>query len=312
MLDCPLDEGGGYHPGFANRRGVSLMRLIERLDAWEKLMRLDRPIGILLLLWPTLWGLWFAAEGIPNLWVLAIFMLGTVLMRSAGCVINDWADRDFDEHVSRTRGRPLVTGLVSPKEALALATGLVVLAFVLILPLDRLVIWLSVPALLLAASYPFTKRFFAIPQAYLGIAFGFGIPMGFAAVQGEVPAQAWWLLLANVFWAIAYDTEYAMVDRVDDLKIGIRTSAITFGLADIPAVGLCYAAFLAIMAWQGLVAARGWAYFAGLAVAALMAAWHLVMIRRREPAACFRAFMHNNWLGLVVFAGLLIDCQIHA
>lgn len=288
------------------------MRLIERLDAWEKLMRLDRPIGILLLLWPTLWGLWFAAGGVPNLWVLAIFVLGTVLMRSAGCVINDWADRDFDGHVGRTRERPLVTGLVSPKEALALAAGLAVLAFLLILPLDRLVIWLSLPALLLAASYPFTKRFLAIPQAYLGLAFGFGIPMGFAAVLGEVPAQAWWLVLGNVFWSVAYDTEYAMVDRADDLKIGIRTSAITFGRADILAIALCYAAFLAIMAWQGALAARGWAYFAGLAAAALLAAWHLVMIRQRDPAACFRAFLHNNWLGLAIFAGLLIDCQIQA
>ncbi len=283
------------------------MRLIERLDAWEKLMRLDKPIGILLLLWPTLWGLWLAAEGVPNLWVVAIFTLGTVLMRSAGCVINDWADRDFDGHVARTKNRPLVTGLVSPKEALGLAAGLALLAFLLILPLERLVIWLSVPALLVAASYPFFKRFFAIPQAYLGVAFGFGIPMGFAAVQGEVPAQAWWLLLANVFWAVAYDTEYAMVDRPDDLKIGIRTSAITFGRFDILAVAVCYTAFLGMMAWLGLQAGRGLPYACGLGVATAMAVSHLFMIRRREAGPCFKAFLNNNWLGAVIFAGLLAD-----
>jgi len=283
------------------------MKLIERLDAYEKLMRLDKPIGILLLLWPTLWGLWFASEGLPNLWVLAIFVLGTVLMRSAGCVINDWADRDFDGHVSRTRQRPLVNGLVQPREALYLAATLALVAFLLILPLHRLVLWLSVPALLLAASYPFTKRFFAIPQAYLGVAFGFGIPMGFAAMQGEVPALAWWLLLANVFWAVAYDTEYALVDKADDLKIGIRTSAITFGRFDLLAIALCYAAFLAIMAVVGLHTGRGGVYYAGLAGAGILAAQHLQQIRRREPEECFKAFLNNNWLGAVVFAGLAID-----
>jgi 4-hydroxybenzoate polyprenyltransferase len=287
------------------------MRLIERLDAWEKLMRLDKPIGSLLLLWPTLWGLWFAAEGHPNPWVLAIFVLGTVLMRSAGCVINDWADRKFDAHVNRTKQRPLVTGRVSPNEALWLAAGLCVLAFLLILPLNRLVIWLSIPALLLAGSYPFTKRFFAIPQAYLGVAFGFGIPMGFAAVLGEVPATAWWLLLANVFWAVAYDTEYALVDREDDLKIGIRTSAITFGRFDLAAITLCYAAFIGLMAWLGLQAGRGLPYACGLAVACAMAVAHLFMIRRREPGPCFKAFLNNNWLGAVIFAGLLIDYYLH-
>ncbi|MDQ7988908.1 MAG: 4-hydroxybenzoate octaprenyltransferase [Candidatus Dactylopiibacterium sp.] len=283
------------------------MRLIERLDAWEKLMRLDKPIGILLLLWPTLWALWFAARGVPDPWVLAIFVLGTVLMRSAGCVINDWADRDFDGHVERTRERPLVTGRVSPREALALAAGLALIAFVLILPLDALVRWLSLPALLIAASYPFFKRFFAIPQAYLGVAFGFGIPMGFAAVLGEVPAFAWWLLAGNVVWAIAYDTEYAMVDRNDDLRIGLHTSAITFGRADLAAVAVCYAGFLALMAWAGVHTGRGWPYAAGLSVAAGMAVYHLWLIRGRERAACFRAFLHNNWLGAAIFAGLAAD-----
>lgn len=287
------------------------MRLIERLDAWEKLMRLDKPIGILLLLWPTLWGLWFAGEGRPNLWVVAIFVLGTVLMRSAGCVINDWADRDFDGHVHRTRQRPLVTGLVSPDEALWLAAGLSVLAFLLILPLERLVLWLSIPAVFLAASYPFTKRFLAIPQAYLGVAFGFGIPMAFAATLGEVPVTAWWLLLGNVFWAVAYDTEYAMVDREDDLKIGIRTSAITFGRFDLLAIALCYAVFLGLMLWVGLQAGRGLPYACGLALATAMAVVHMTMIRRREPAACFKAFLNNNWLGAAIFAGLLADYYLY-
>ena len=283
------------------------MKLLERLDAWEKLMRLDKPIGILLLLWPTLWGLWFASGGLPDMWVLWIFVMGTVLMRSAGCVINDWADRGFDGHVSRTRNRPLVNGLVKPREALYLAAGLALIAFLLILPLNCLVIWLSIPAVLLAASYPFTKRFLAIPQAYLGVAFGFGIPMGFAAMQGEVPALAWWLLLANVFWAVAYDTEYAMVDREDDLKIGIRTSAITFGKYDLVAVAFCYVMFLGLMAWIGLQAGCGGVYFAGLGGALLLAAQHVWQIRERDPATCFQAFLNNNWLGAVVFAGLAVD-----
>ncbi|MCB1945171.1 MAG: 4-hydroxybenzoate octaprenyltransferase, partial [Thauera sp.] len=205
------------------------MSLSDKLPHYARLMRIDKPIGTLLLLWPTLWALWIAAEGWPPLYILAIFIAGTFLMRSAGCVINDYADRDFDGHVERTRNRPLATGVVSPGEALALAAVLSAAAFVLVLPLNTLTILLSVPALLLAGSYPFTKRFFAIPQAYLGIAFGFGIPMAFAAVTGTVPATGWLMLLANIFWAVAYDTEYAMVDRPDDLKIGIKTSAITFG-----------------------------------------------------------------------------------
>ena len=218
------------------------MTLTERLSHYEKLMRLDKPIGILLLLWPTLWGQWLASNGHPDWLILWIFVMGVVLMRSAGCVINDYADRDFDPHVARTRERPLAAGKVSPKEALLLAAGLSLLAFLLILPLNALVLKLSVVALFLAASYPFTKRFFAIPQAYLGIAFGFGIPMSYAALWGEVPLEAWVLLAANIFWAIAYDTQYAMVDREDDLKIGIKTSAITFGRYDLVAIAVCYAA----------------------------------------------------------------------
>ncbi len=272
-----------------------------------RLLRLDKPIGILLLLWPTLWGLWFAAGGLPPVHILLIFAAGVVLMRSAGCAINDYADRDFDARVERTRLRPLATGEVSRREALLLAGGLALLAFLLILPLNRLVILLSVPALFLAASYPFTKRFFAIPQAYLGIAFGFGIPMAYAAVRGEVPAEAWLLLLANLFWSVAYDTEYAMVDRPDDLKIGIRTSAITFGRFDIAAVGLCYAAALALLGYVGWQAGSGLAFHGGLLAAAAIALYHLWLIRRRERAACFKAFLHNTWFGFAVFAGLAID-----
>ncbi|MFP5401250.1 MAG: 4-hydroxybenzoate octaprenyltransferase [Gammaproteobacteria bacterium] len=286
---------------------TSGMSLNDKLPHYIRLMRIDKPIGTLLLLWPTLWALWIAAEGAPPLHVLVIFTIGTFLMRSAGCVINDYADRDFDGHVERTRNRPLATKSVSPREALLLAAGLSLLAFVLILPLDALVIWLSVPALFLAASYPFTKRFFAIPQAYLGIAFGFGIPMGFAAVAGEVPAVAWLMLLANVFWAVAYDTEYAMVDRPDDLRIGIKTSAITFGRYDVLAVMLCYGAALGLLGVVGMMTGAGGAYFLGLAVAAGIAGYHYTLIRARERADCFKAFRHNNWLGAAVFAGVFID-----
>lgn len=287
------------------------MILTERLEQYEKLMRLDKPIGTLLLLWPTLWGMWFASSGHPAWLVVWIFMLGTVLMRSAGCVVNDYADREFDPHVARTKDRPLAAGRISGKEALLLAAALSLLAFLLILPLNRLVLLLSVPALLLAASYPYTKRFLAIPQAYLGIAFGFGIPMAYAAVQGVVPMPAWLLLLANVFWAVAYDTEYAMVDKADDLKIGIKTSAITFGRFDVLAVMLCYALALGLLVWVGWQDQRGLAYFAGLVVAAGIALYHYRLIRGREPEKCFRAFLHNHWLGAAVFTGLMLDYIWH-
>ncbi|MFT3760821.1 4-hydroxybenzoate octaprenyltransferase [Thauera sp.] len=286
---------------------MTTMSFSDKLPHYARLMRMHRPIGTLLLLWPTLWALWFAADGWPPLHILVIFVIGTFLMRSAGCVMNDYADRDFDGHVERTRDRPLATGMVSTREALLLAGGLSLLSFLLILPLNSLVIWLSLPALFLAASYPFTKRFLAIPQGYLGIAFGFGIPMGFAAILGEVPAIAWVMLLANVFWAIAYDTEYAMVDRPDDLKIGIKTSAITFGRYDVAAVMLCYAAALGLLAGIGIAAGRGPAWFAGLLVAAAIAGYHYFLIRDRDRAGCFKAFNHNNWLGAAVFAGLFID-----
>ncbi len=282
--------------------------LKEKLDLYEKLMRLDKPIGILLLLWPTLWALWLSALGKPNWVVLWVFVLGTVLMRSAGCVINDYADRDFDKHVERTKERPLTAGKVTTKEALTLFAVLSLISFGLVLMLgNQLVIWMSVPAVFLAASYPFTKRFFAIPQAYLGVAFGFGIPMAYAAHLGNVPAEAWWLLLANVFWAVAYDTEYAMVDRDDDLKIGIKTSAITFGRYDVAAVMLCYAMTLAIIGWVGWTLHLGWAFYAGLVVAAGIFGLHYTWIRGRQRMPCFKAFLHNNWVGLVIFVGIVVD-----
>ena len=283
------------------------MTLIERLSLYEKLMRLDKPVGIMLLLWPTLWGQWLASNGQPNWMILWIFIMGVVLMRSAGCVINDYADRHIDPHVARTRQRPLAAGKVSSKEALLLAAGLSLLAFLLILPLNTLVLGLSVIALFLAASYPFTKRFFAIPQAYLGIAFGFGIPMSYAALWGEVPMEAWILLVANTFWAIAYDTQYAMVDREDDLKIGIKTSAITFGRFDLAAIAVCYGLTLALLAWVGLQRNMGIVFYGGLITAAAIALYHMSLIRSRDPKQCFRAFLHNTWFGAVVFGGIALS-----
>ena len=283
------------------------MTLIERLNVYEKLMRLDKPIGILLLLWPTLWGLWIAGYGQPQWMIVWIFVMGTVLMRSAGCVINDYADRDIDPLVARTKHRPLAMGLISKEEALALASTLALISFALILPLNKLTLMLSVPALLLAVSYPFTKRFFALPQAYLGIAFGFGIPMAFAALSGQVPALAWYLLAANMFWAIAYDTEYAMVDRADDVKIGIKTSALTFGKYDVAAVMLCYAIMLAILVWVGMKLSFKWPYYLGLATAAGLMAYHYTLIQKREPEKCFKAFLHNNWVGAAIFAGIALE-----
>ncbi len=279
----------------------------ERLSAYIKLVRLDKPIGILLLLWPTLWGLWLATDGMPDLKILVIFVLGTVLMRSAGCAINDFADRKIDPHVSRTRNRPLATGIISAREAVLVATGLSLCAFLLILPLNLLTILLSVPALFLAASYPFTKRFFAMPQAYLGMAFSFGIPMAFAAQTGEVPPLAWLLVLANLFWVIAYDTEYALVDRADDLKIGIQTSAITLGRFDVAGIILCHLVFLGMLAYAGMLLQRGIWFYGALLIALGLVAMQYHMIREREPARCFQAFLHNNRVGAVIFAGILLD-----
>ena len=278
-----------------------------RFQLYIRLIRIDKPIGILLLLWPTLAALWLASAGHPPLAMVLIFTLGTALMRSAGCAINDYADRDFDRHVKRTAERPLTSGRIAGWEAVMVAAVLALLAFLLILPLNALTKWLSVAAVVIAASYPYFKRFFALPQAYLGIAFGFGIPMAYAAVLDTVPAQAWLLLLANVFWALAYDTEYAMVDRDDDLKIGIRTSAITFGRYDVLAVMLCYAISLGMVTAVGLDAGLGGWFVAGMLVAAGIAVYHYTLIRHRERMPCFAAFRHNNWLGAAVFAGIALD-----
>jgi 4-hydroxybenzoate polyprenyltransferase len=278
-------------------------RLAAKIDAYERLIRLDKPIGWLLLLWPTLTALWIACWGSPSVSTLVILIAGTILMRSAGCAFNDWADRDFDRHVKRTANRPLATGEVSPREALILGAALALCAFGLVLFTNRLTILLSVPALALALAYPFMKRVIALPQAFLGIAFSFGIPMAFAAQTGEVPALAWWLLLINLFWVMAYDTEYAMVDRDDDERIGMRTSAIAFGRHDVLAVGVSYAINLLGMAWIGWQRRLTWPYYVGLAVAAAIAAYHVALIRTRDRDACFRAFRHNHWYGLAVFAG---------
>jgi len=289
---------------------MSTSILADKLQAYAHLVRLDKPIGTLLLLWPTLWALWLAADGVPGAHVLAVFMAGTLLMRSAGCAVNDFADRDFDPHVERTRQRPLAARRIRASEALGVAALLALIAFALVLTLNALTIALSFLALFLAASYPFTKRFFAMPQAYLGIAFGFGIPMGYAAVLNALPLEAWALLAANIAWTVAYDTEYAMVDREDDLRIGIRTSAILFGRFDVAAVMLCHALFLAVLVWIGLERGLAWPYHAGLLVAAGFVVHQYVLIRRREPAACFRAFLGNNWVGAAVFAGLALALQL--
>ncbi len=281
------------------------MILADRLDAYARLVRLDRPIGILLLLWPTLWALWLSSGGRPDWTVVAIFVAGTVLMRSAGCAINDFADRNIDPFVERTRHRPLATGRIAPAEALAVAAGLALIAFLLVLQLNRLTVLLAVPAALLAATYPFTKRFFPFPQAYLGVAFGFGIPMAYAAHTESVPLIAWVLLAANVCWSIAYDTEYAMVDRPDDLKLGIKTSAITLGRYDVAGVMAAHGTFLAILAGVGIALELGFAYYLGLAIAAGLAAYQYILIRDRDRQRCFQAFLHNNWVGAAIFAGIV-------
>lgn len=281
--------------------------IFQRAQLYFQLVRLDKPIGILLLLWPTLAALWIASDGQPDWRLVLIFTAGTVLMRSAGCAINDFADRDFDKHVKRTAERPITSGKIAGWEAVMVAVLLSLVSFFLILPLNTLTRQLSVLAVVIAASYPYFKRFFAIPQAYLGIAFGFGIPMGFAAIQNTVPAIAWILLIANIFWAVAYDTEYAMVDRDDDLKIGIRTSAITFGNYDVLAVMLCYLISFILILFVGWQQGLRYYFLAGLMIACAFAAYHYTLIRNRERMACFKAFRHNNWLGAVIFAGIALD-----
>jgi 4-hydroxybenzoate polyprenyltransferase len=283
------------------------LTLRERFDAYERLLRLDKPIGTLLLLWPTLSALWLASFGAPPVSLVVIFVVGTLLMRSAGCAFNDWADRAYDRHVKRTAQRPLAAGVIAPGEALVLGGVLALAAFGLVLLTNRATVIWSFPALAITLAYPFFKRFFALPQAFLGIAFSFGIPMAYAAVYNGVPPFAWLLLGLNLLWVMAYDTEYAMVDRDDDLRIGLRTSAITFGRFDVLAVAVCYALYLAGMAWAGWYLRLDWIYFAGLCVAAVIAGWHVHLIRNRTREACFAAFLHNHWLGLSVFAGIALD-----
>ena len=290
---------------------MNLQQLNKKINAYERLMRLDKPIGILLLLWPTLWALLIAAHGKPDWIIVLIFITGTVLMRSAGCVMNDLADHSFDGLVERTKHRPLITKEVSKKEAYWLAAGLCLAAFSLVCLMNRLTIYISFAALFFAATYPLTKRFLAIPQAYLGIAFGMGIPMAFAATTGNVPTVVWPLMAANIFWAIAYDTEYAMVDRDDDLKIGIMSSAITFSRFDVLAVMLCYAATLLLLVIAGQQLALGYGFYGGLGVAAVVAIYHYRLIKAREKSQCFKAFLHNNWFGFAVFVGLVAHYFTH-
>ncbi|QWD74003.1 4-hydroxybenzoate octaprenyltransferase [Polynucleobacter sp. TSB-Sco08W16] len=287
------------------------MPLKDRLKAYAYLIRLDKPIGTLLLLWPTLWALWLASSGIPDLETLFIFVVGTFLMRSAGCAINDYADRDFDRHVQRTQGRPVTSGKISGKEAVAVAACLALIAFLLIQPLNAFTKQLSVLALLIAFIYPFTKRFFAMPQAVLGIAFGFGIPMAYAAVLNYIPFEAWILFGGNIFWAIAYDTAYAMVDREDDLRLGLRTSAITFGKYEVLAIGLSYAVLFLSQLWVAALAELGNYFLVGWVMALACAIYHLKLVSTRKREECFLAFRHNNWLGGFLFLGIVLGLSLN-
>ena len=287
------------------------MALIDRLTSYAYLIRLDKPIGTLLLLWPTLWALWLASSGVPDISILLIFVVGTFLMRSAGCAMNDYADRDFDRHVMRTQGRPVTSGKISGKEAVGVALVLALLAFLLIQPLNAFTRSLSVLALLVAFIYPFTKRFFAMPQAILGIAFGFGIPMAYAAVLDFIPLEAWILLIGNIFWAIAYDTAYAMVDRDDDIRLGLRTSAITFGRYDVLAIGLSYAILLLSQLWVANLAGLSNYFLIGWFAALACAIYHLKLVSTRKREECFQAFRHNNWLGGFLFLGIVLGLSLN-
>jgi 4-hydroxybenzoate polyprenyltransferase len=278
----------------------------EKLSLYLDLIRWNRPAGWLLLLWPTLSALWVAADGFPGWHLLIVFTLGTILMRSAGCCLNDVADRDFDKHVKRTAERPVTSGRLGVKEALLLGAVLALIAFALVLTLRTETIAWSFAAMAVAVAYPFAKRYVAMPQAVLGVAFSFGIPMAFAAVTGEVPWMAWALLLGNLFWVLAYDTEYAMVDRDDDLKIGMKTSAITLGQWDVASVMFFYAAFVGV--WGVVLdATQKPLLWVGLAAAALQAAWHFLLIKDRSRDGCFKAFRLNHWVGFAVFAGLVLS-----
>jgi len=281
----------------------------QRLRLYLDLIRWDRPAGWLLLLWPTLGALWVASGGFPGWHLLGVFVLGTFLMRSAGCCINDVADKEFDKHVKRTAQRPVTRGAVSVREALIVGAALALVAFVLVLTTNATTIGMSFAALAITLAYPYAKRYVSMPQAVLGVAFSFGIPMAFAAVLGEVPALAWWLLVGNLFWVLAYDTEYAMVDRDDDLRIGIRTSAVTLGAWDVPAVMLFYAVYLA--SWLLLLKPHvpQLMLYLGTAAAGIQAVWHYSLIKSRSREGCFAAFRHNHWLGFAVFVGIAAAYQ---
>lgn len=282
----------------------------ERGSLYLDLIRWNRPQGWLLLLWPTLTALWLAAGGFPGWHLLVVFTLGTILMRSAGCAVNDVADRDFDRHVERTAQRPVTSGRISVKESLAVGAALALLAFALVLTTNWQTIAMSFGALAVTIVYPFTKRFFSMPQAVLGVAFSFGIPMAFTAVQGSVPAAVWWIVIGNLAWVLAYDTEYAMVDRNDDLKIGMRTSAITLGRFDVVGVMAFYAICIGCWWQAGQAFGRGWVLDASLVLAAAQALWHFRLIRHRERMACFQAFRLNHWLGLTVWLGVALDTAL--
>ncbi len=282
--------------------------MLKKLPLYIQLIRLDRPIGIYLLLWPTLWGLWIAAEGIPELKVLVIFVLGVALMRSAGCAINDYADRDIDQYIERTKNRPLATGQLCAKEALWIFAGLSLVAFLLVLQLNLTTILLSGVALLLAASYPFMKRFHSLPQLHLGAAFAWAIPMGFTAItEAPPPLQAWLLFTATLLWTIAYDTLYALSDKEDDLKIGVKSSAILFAQYDKLIIALLQMLTLALLIWVGLLSHLGTFYFIGILIAAILLAYQHYMIVDRNPKRCLQAFLHNHWVGMVIFFGIFTD-----
>jgi len=278
-----------------------------RLALYASLLRLDKPVGTLLLLWPTLTALWIASSGRPSVGLLAVFIVGTFLMRSAGCAINDAADFRYDAQVKRTAQRVVAQGLISPREAVAVATLLAGLSALLLLFLNDAALRLAIAAVAIAATYPLFKRFFPVPQLYLGVAFSFGIPMAFAAVQGEVPAIGWALFLANNFWVVAYDTEYAMVDRDDDLRIGIKSSAIFFGRADVSVTMACYGAYLSVLLLLGNAIGARAPYYLGCGIAFGCALFHYMLIRDRTREGCFHAFRHNNWVGLAVFSGTALD-----
>jgi 4-hydroxybenzoate polyprenyltransferase len=286
---------------------MNFTTLKKKFNAYERLIRLDKPVGFMLLMWPTLWGLWIAAYGAPDIRMVWIFVMGTVLMRSAGCAINDWADRDFDGAVKRTEMRPLASGEIKPSEALWVAAFCALAAATLLIPLNWTARAWAIPALIIAAVYPFTKRFFAVPQAILGLAFSMGIPMAFAAVRSDVPLFAWALVAANFFWVMAYDTEYAMVDRDDDVRLGIKTSALFFGRFDVLAVATCYVLFLLSMSMIGFLIGLRWIFLASIGLAAILAISHVIQIRTRDRAKCFAAFRGNNLIGLCVFTGVAID-----